>query len=220
MTPSEQVRPVLDFFRKRQSCEIVSGEEEICPGLLDAGGETLGSNLRRMQNPTTHANEVWRSLIGHLKSIGWQVVTRANRHAYYMDHTGAYGTLVLDAYDAVVWRWYVDHYAIRKRGRSESIRPQRPLMGERDLGSTELTCALEELVDLSAWLAAWLVAYRGRKPLPALPLPAEGWKRQASDRAVSPWGDNVWTQRAKAAYAARYPRPSASAANTLPSESV
>ena len=34
MTPSEQVKPVLDFFRKRQSCEIVSSEEEVCPGLL------------------------------------------------------------------------------------------------------------------------------------------------------------------------------------------
>lgn len=76
---------------------------------------------------------------------------------------------------------------------------------EHDLGSTQMTCAPEEQVDLSAWLAAWLVAYRGRKPLPARPLPAEGWKRQASDRAAAPWGDNVWTQRARALYATRWP---------------
>lgn len=205
---------------KKQGDAVLREQREAPNKRVDVGGKRISPNARRLADPTKQANEVWRSLIGHLKSIGWQVVTRANREAYYTDHAGTHGTLVLNLYDAVVWRWYVDSHDIRKRGKSESIKPQRPVLDGHDLGRTELTCAPEELVELSAWLADWLVAYRGRKPLPALPLPAEGWKRQASDRTVSPWGDNVWTQRARAVYAARYPRPSASAPNALPSGSA
>lgn len=196
----------------KEPCDAILREQRESPKKrADVVGKKLSPNARRLPNPTKQANEAWRSLIGHLKSIGWRVVTRANRHAYYTDHTGTHGTLRLDSYDsnAVVWRWYIGNHEIGK-----------PLLDEHDLCFTELTCAPEELVELSAWLAACLVAYRGRKPLPALPLSAEGWKHQASDRTVSPWGDNVWTHRARAVYAARYPRPSASAPNALPSGSA
>ena len=176
---------------------------------------------RRLEDPTKQANEAWYSLIWHLRGLGWQVVTLANREAYYKDQSGVFGTLALAPYDEAVWRWYVDHFDMRKRGSLESITPQRPRMDETKPGSTELTCASEELVSLSEWLAKWLVAYRGRMPLPALPIQLEEPPAQAVDLSLSPWrGGNVWTRRAGVVYAATRTKASAAAPLLRPAGST
>lgn len=146
-----------------------------------------------LEDPIKQANEAWRTLISHLKDLGWRVVTLANRQAYYKDNHDRHGTLSLAEYGNGVWRWFIDHYTMRKRNSYELIRPQLPLTTSGDSGSTELTCAPVELATLAEWLPDWFVAYRAGRPLPSPPIHVEG-----SSSMLHPWKSGYgWTKRAQ-----------------------
>lgn len=124
----------------------------------------------------------WRLIVRTISRLGWKMVQPRRGQLYYTDSRNREGTVVLDMYDNVVWRWYVDHYVVQSRG-YKAVAPDRPLVVVEDGGessivpSTEITCTAAELISVAEWLAVWLPAYRLEKPLHPLhaivPLAAE-----------------------------------------------